>query len=87
MEKDGILQKLKSLNVTNVVVATREMEKAFKRAKYKRFKPMEFKYWTKLPKRLTVYPIENQAMKVGRNKLCPCGSGKKFKKCHGKNFK
>ncbi len=22
-------------------------------------------------------------MKVGRNKLCPCGSGKKFKRCHG----
>jgi preprotein translocase subunit SecA len=22
--------------------------------------------------------------KVGRNKLCPCGSGKKFKHCHGK---
>ncbi|MCC6607057.1 MAG: SEC-C domain-containing protein [Anaerolineae bacterium] len=22
--------------------------------------------------------------KVGRNKLCPCGSGKKYKKCHGK---
>ncbi|MCL5774684.1 MAG: preprotein translocase subunit SecA [Patescibacteria group bacterium] len=22
---------------------------------------------------------------VGRNDLCPCGSGKKFKKCHGKN--
>src|ERR1700691_2752309 len=21
--------------------------------------------------------------KVGRNDLCPCGSGKKFKKCHG----
>jgi preprotein translocase subunit SecA len=21
---------------------------------------------------------------VGRNDLCPCGSGKKFKKCHGK---
>lgn len=21
--------------------------------------------------------------KVGRNKLCPCGSGKKYKKCHG----
>src|ERR1035438_2363261 len=21
-------------------------------------------------------------MKVGRNDLCPCGSGKKFKKCH-----
>ena len=22
---------------------------------------------------------------VGRNELCPCGSGKKYKKCHGKN--
>jgi preprotein translocase subunit SecA len=24
------------------------------------------------------------AEKVGRNELCPCGSGKKFKNCHGK---
>jgi preprotein translocase subunit SecA len=23
--------------------------------------------------------------KVGRNELCPCGSGKKYKKCHGAN--
>ena len=23
--------------------------------------------------------------KIGRNALCPCGSGKKFKHCHGKN--
>ena len=23
-------------------------------------------------------------VKVGRNDLCPCGSGKKFKFCHGK---
>jgi SEC-C motif-containing protein len=22
--------------------------------------------------------------KVGRNEPCPCGSGKKFKKCHGR---
>ncbi|MFM7824744.1 MAG: SEC-C metal-binding domain-containing protein [Candidatus Limnocylindrus sp.] len=22
-------------------------------------------------------------MKAGRNDACPCGSGKKFKKCHG----
>ena len=25
----------------------------------------------------------NAAGKVGRNAACPCGSGKKFKKCHG----
>ncbi len=27
--------------------------------------------------------IENEE-KIGRNDLCPCGSGKKYKKCHGK---
>ena len=26
---------------------------------------------------------ENQRKKVGRNELCPCGSGRKYKKCHG----
>jgi preprotein translocase subunit SecA len=28
-------------------------------------------------------PLKREAPKVGRNDLCPCGSGKKFKKCHG----
>lgn len=28
-----------------------------------------------------VNPIERTAPKVGRNEPCPCGSGKKFKKC------
>jgi len=27
---------------------------------------------------------KRDVMKVGRNDPCPCGSGKKFKKCHGK---
>ena len=29
-------------------------------------------------------PVVNNAPKVGRNDPCPCGSGKKFKACHGK---
>ena len=29
-------------------------------------------------------PIRNE-IKVGRNDPCPCGSGKKFKSCHGKD--
>ncbi|MEZ6052747.1 MAG: SEC-C metal-binding domain-containing protein [Planctomycetaceae bacterium] len=33
----------------------------------------------------TVDPIRNREVKVGRNDLCPCGSGKKYKKCHGAN--
>jgi preprotein translocase subunit SecA len=28
-------------------------------------------------------PSQREAPKVGRNEMCPCGSGKKFKKCHG----
>lgn len=28
--------------------------------------------------------VRNAATKVGRNESCPCGSGKKFKHCHGK---
>ena len=27
--------------------------------------------------------VRRDAPKVGRNEPCPCGSGKKFKKCHG----
>ncbi len=30
-----------------------------------------------------VETVQRQAPKVGRNDPCPCGSGKKFKKCHG----
>jgi len=29
-------------------------------------------------------PIRNKVAKVGRNEPCPCGSGKKYKHCHGK---
>ncbi|TMU79939.1 hypothetical protein FGG79_21455, partial [Bacillus sp. BHET2] len=25
-----------------------------------------------------------EGMRVGRNDPCPCGSGKKYKQCHGK---
>lgn len=32
-----------------------------------------------------VEPIKNMLPKVGRNDPCPCGSGKKYKKCHGAN--
>ncbi len=32
----------------------------------------------------TVQPVRRDSDKVGRNALCPCGSGKKYKKCCGK---
>ena len=30
-------------------------------------------------------PIVNNKPKVGRNDPCPCGSGKKYKNCCGRN--
>ncbi|MAI42879.1 MAG: zinc chelation protein SecC [Gammaproteobacteria bacterium] len=30
-------------------------------------------------------PLKRKLAKVGRNELCPCDSGKKYKKCCGKN--
>jgi preprotein translocase subunit SecA len=32
----------------------------------------------------SVQPYIRQGKKVGRNEACPCGSGKKYKQCHGK---
>ena len=29
--------------------------------------------------------VKREEPKVGRNDPCPCGSGKKYKKCHGAN--
>lgn len=30
-------------------------------------------------------PVHNEGPKIGRNDPCPCGSGKKYKNCHGEN--
>ncbi|HVT44730.1 MAG TPA: preprotein translocase subunit SecA [Thermoanaerobaculia bacterium] len=35
------------------------------------------------PPKETPQPVKRREPKVGRNDPCPCGSGKKYKKCHG----
>ncbi len=35
------------------------------------------------PPKEAAQPVKRQQAKVGRNDPCPCGSGKKYKKCHG----
>ena len=30
-------------------------------------------------------PVQRAAPKVGRNDPCPCGSGRKYKQCHGRD--
>ncbi len=36
------------------------------------------------PSAVKAEPVKRLEPKIGRNDLCPCGSGKKFKQCHGK---
>ncbi len=36
-------------------------------------------------RRYAVQQVRRDTPKVGRNDPCPCGSGKKFKQCHGKD--
>jgi preprotein translocase subunit SecA len=43
-----------------------------------RVRPLTLSRSQKPPK-----PAQRVVEKVGRNDLCPCGSGKKYKKCHG----
>ncbi|HML25295.1 MAG TPA: SEC-C metal-binding domain-containing protein [Methanomethylovorans sp.] len=44
----------------------------------------EMKQLEKLPKRAPIVNAPFKTVKVGRNDPCPCGSGKKYKKCCGK---
>jgi hypothetical protein len=37
-----------------------------------------------LQRRSTPQPTRRSGLKIGVNEPCPCGSGKKYKKCHGK---
>ena len=36
------------------------------------------------PENMDMAPFVRSQKKVGRNQPCPCGSGKKYKQCHGK---
>jgi preprotein translocase subunit SecA len=37
-----------------------------------------------MPQQDQAEPFVRDVPKVGRNEACPCGSGKKYKHCHGK---
>ena len=44
--------------------------------------PMRYKGKTYGEKRfVSIEPIQRETPKVNRNDACPCGSGKKYKKC------
>ncbi len=48
------------------------------------FKKVNNEWYFHSGKRPPQEPIVNKAAKIGRNEPCPCGSGKKYKKCCAK---
>ena len=60
--------------------AVQDMTRNIQRQHEKELKELQFMSATSSTASQTV---TNAAPKVGRNDPCPCGSGKKYKKCHG----
>jgi SEC-C motif-containing protein len=48
-----------------------------------RFRRIDGRWFFSSGVRVSAVPIRNDGQKVGRNDPCPCGSGKKHKKCCG----
>ena len=60
--------------------ALRDYEKEMERRKQKQARELRF---SGAAEATQVATVVRQDEKVGRNDPCPCGSGKKYKKCHG----
>lgn len=79
--------------IMNVRIQSREEAEAAQAAELERTKMMNVNYQhadagepeeEEASEEVKQQPMVNQLPKVGRNDLCPCGSGKKYKHCHGK---
>ena len=46
--------------------------------------PTTTRHWRKRTPTTKAQPFVRRGQKVGRNDPCPCGSGKKYKQCHGR---
>lgn len=77
--KQEILRK-----IFNVQLRDKEAEKELERYERERQQEANMLLQQGTPDPGASATVENKAAKVGRNDPCPCGSGKKYKKCHGK---
>ena len=66
----------------NVTTSVDDLEEAFQRRKRRE---LEQARMAGSGEREPVQRVVRSGAKVGRNDPCPCGSGKKYKKCHGTN--
>ena len=73
-KREGAVTRQESVQITNATLANSTIENVNRDNKTKKQAPS-----------LGHIPVVNQGPKVGRNDPCPCGSGKKYKNCCGRN--
>ena len=73
-KREDTVTRQESVQITNATLANSTIENVSRDNKTKKQAPS-----------LGHIPVVNQGPKVGRNDPCPCGSGKKYKNCCGKN--
>lgn len=84
----GILRKFVGLQADNIHVQRRGSETQPLQRQHQQFSlfsPTKTQNALPATKLGTAPTIQRSVAKVGRNAPCPCGSGKKYKHCHGKN--
>lgn len=73
-DEEGVVEFLARYKLSNVTVPHRERAT---------FRKIEGKWYFVDGKELNAPTVRHEGPKTGRNDPCPCGSGKKFKKCCG----
>ncbi|HYY24468.1 MAG TPA: SEC-C metal-binding domain-containing protein, partial [Candidatus Udaeobacter sp.] len=76
--QEDVVQKLFTVEVARETVA-QELE-----VQQPRPQRMMLSHGTENVEARRAGPTKREGEKVGRNDPCPCGSGKKYKRCHGK---
>ncbi len=71
--------------IFHVQIKSEESVEELKEEKPKNIKEERKDIFTDEPEEEKSTPIRRDAPKIGRNDPCPCGSGKKYKKCCGKD--
>lgn len=87
--RDGILERLVPLlrelgreEEADTLIESEERAEKARKERYKRYEMEEANYPAVVADKQTPMPASSR--KIGRNEPCPCGSGKKYKKCCGK---
>ena len=73
-DEEGVVEFLARYKLSNVTVPHRERAT---------FRKIDGKWYFVDGKELNAPTVRNEGPKIGRNDPCPCGSGKKYKKCCG----